>query len=122
VTKTVLLVDDSSTTRVAHRIAISNGTNYNVVCARSGEEALEKVSSEKPDLILMDVMMPGMNGLQVCRELRKNPETKQLPIIFLSFRAEQQSVRDGYESGCTDYLMKPVQDLELITVLKKYLK
>jgi CheY-like chemotaxis protein len=122
VSKTVLLVDDSSTTRVAHRIAISKGTNYNVVCASNGVEALEKAVSEKPDLVLMDVMMPGMDGLQVCRALRKNSATRQIPIILLSFRSEEQSVRDGYESGCTDYLMKPVQDRELITVLNKYLE
>jgi CheY-like chemotaxis protein len=122
VLKTILLVDDSSTMRVAHRIAISKNTNYNVVCASSGEEALEKAISNTPDLILMDVVMPGMDGLEVCRELRKNPRTMKLPIVLVSFRNGDQSIQDGYESGCTDYLLKPVQDGELFTVLNRYLE
>jgi CheY-like chemotaxis protein len=122
VSKTTLLVDDSSTTRVAHRIAISKNTDYKVLCASSGQEALEKAAAESPDLVLMDVMMPGMDGLEVCRELRKDPRTRELPIILLTFRSEPQSVRDGYDSGCTEYLMKPVQDRDLITALNKYLE
>src|SRR5437660_371040 len=102
--KTILLVDDSSTTRVAHRIAISKHTGYTVVCACSGVEALEKVVSQKPDLVLMDVTMPGMDGLEVCRRLRKDPLNKELPVILLTFRNEAQSVQDGYQSGCNEYL------------------
>jgi CheY-like chemotaxis protein len=119
--KRILLVDDSITTRVAHRIAINRNTKYEVLCASNGPEALEKAISEAPDLILMDVIMPGMSGLEVCRELRKNPRTKGLPIVFVTFRHEEQSVKDGYSSGCNEYLMKPVQDKELIKTLDKYL-
>lgn len=120
--KTILLVDDSSTTRVAHRIAISKNTDYNVLCAGSGQEALAKAATDNPDLILMDISMPGMDGYEVCRELRKNPKTRDLPVVLLSFRKEQQSIKHGYESGCTDYLTKPVQDSELVAVLNKYLQ
>ncbi len=120
--KTILLVDDSSTTRVAHRIAISKNTDYNVLCAGSGQEALAKATAENPDLILMDITMPGMDGFEVCRELRKNPKTKDVPVVLLSFRNEQQSIQHGYESGCTAYLTKPVQDTELVAVLNKYLE
>lgn len=117
--KTILLVDDSSTTRVAHRVAISKGTDYKVLCASNGREALEKVAFEKPDMILMDVMMPGMDGLEVCRELRKNPQNRELPIVLISFRNQEQQ---GFESGCTEYLAKPVRDSDLVAVLNKYLE
>lgn len=120
--KTVLLVDDSSTTRVAHRIAIGKSNNCNVVCAGSGPEALEKALSEKPDLILMDVMMPGMSGLEVCRALRKNPRTREVPVILLTFRMEEKSVEDGYSSGCNDYLKKPLQDADLARIIHTYLE
>jgi CheY-like chemotaxis protein len=119
--KTILLVDDSSTTRVAHRIAIGRHTTSKILCASNGEEALEKAYSEKPDLILMDVIMPGMSGLDVCRALRKNPLTKWLPVILLTYRSKSQSVEDGYASGCTEYLMKPLQDAELVRILRTYL-
>jgi CheY-like chemotaxis protein len=119
--KRILLVDDSSTTRVAHRIATTRNTNYQVLCASDGREALEKAAAETPDLIMMDVAMPGMSGLEVCRELRKNPRTKGLPIILVTFRHEEQSIKDGYSSGCSDYLMKPVPERDLIRVLERYL-
>jgi CheY-like chemotaxis protein len=121
VPKTILLVDDSSTMRVAQRIAISKLTNFNVVCASSGHEALEKAVSETPDLILMDVVMPDMDGFEVCRELRKNPRTMKLPIVLVTFRNGEESVQQGYQSGCSAYLMKPVKDGELRDVLNKYL-
>ena len=119
--KTILLVDDSSTMRVAQRIAISKITNFNVVCASSGQEALEKAFSETPDLILMDVVMPGMDGFEVCRELRRNPRTMKLPIVLVTFRNGDESIQEGYKCGCTDYLMKPLKEGELVTVLNKYL-
>jgi CheY-like chemotaxis protein len=119
--KTILLVDDSITTRVAHRVAITRNTKYHVVCASNGQEALEKTASHHPDLIMMDVAMPGMTGLEVCRELRKNPRTKGLPIVLVTFRHEEQSIKDGYSSGCSDYLLKPVPERELIRVLDRYL-
>jgi CheY-like chemotaxis protein len=119
--KTILLVDDSITTRVAHRIAIKRNTTYEVLCASNGPDALEKAVSQTPDLVLLDVAMPGMSGLEVCRELRKNPRTKALPIVLITFRNEEQSVKDGFNSGCDAYLMKPLQDGELISVLNRYL-
>jgi CheY-like chemotaxis protein len=119
--KKVLLVDDSATTRLLHRTIVTKHTNYSVVCAKDGEEALKSAAAEKPDLILMDVMMPGMSGLEVCQRLRKQRTTATIPIVMLTFRTAEDCVREGFESGCTAYLKKPVQETELLKTLRVYL-
>jgi CheY-like chemotaxis protein len=119
--KKILLVDDSITTRLTNRTIISKRTGHDVVCAANGPEALKMIGSERPDLILMDVMMPGMDGLEVCRRLRKEQSTANLPIVLLTFRVDDQSVVAGFDSGCTAYLKKPVIETELLEALKQYL-
>ena len=119
--KKVLLVDDSATSRLMHRTVVKNNTNYTVVCAKDGEQALELASSEKPDLILMDIMMPGMSGLEVCQRLRTRKETASVPIVMLTFRTGEDSVQTGFASGCSAYLTKPVQDADLLNTLRRYL-
>ena len=119
--KKVLLVDDSATSRLMHRIIVAKHTNYTVVCAQDGDQALKLANSEKPDLILMDIMMPGMNGLEVCRRLREQKETSSVPIVMLTFRTGKESVQRGVASGCTAYLTKPVEEKELLTTLQRYL-
>src|SRR5262245_60007043 len=119
--KKILLVDDSITTRMTNRTIISRRTRHDVVCAANGPEALKMVGSERPDLVLMDVMMPGMDGLEVCRRLRKEHATAGLPIVLLTFRVDDSSVQDGFGSGCTAYLKKPLVETELLDVLQRYL-
>lgn len=100
---------------------VARNTNHAVICAHDGDQALKLVSSEKPDLVLMDVMMPGMSGLEVCRHLRTQRDTSMLPVVMLTFRTGAESVQEGFESGCTAYLKKPVQETELLQTLKRYL-
>jgi two-component system alkaline phosphatase synthesis response regulator PhoP len=119
--KKILLVDDSITTRMTNRTIISRRTGHDVVCAANGPEALKLVGSERPDLVLMDVMMPGMDGLEVCRRLRKEQATASLPIVLLTFRVDDGSVEAGFDSGCTAYLKKPLVETELLQALKQYL-
>jgi len=119
--KKILLVDDSITTRMTNRTIISHKSPYHVVCASSGTEALEMVAVEKPDLVLMDVMMPGLDGLEVCRRLRREFTAASLPIVLLTFRVDEASVSEGYGSGCTAYLKKPVGEGQLLETLKQYL-
>src|SRR5437667_6301044 len=119
--KKVLLVDDSATTRLMNRSIVSKNTNYTVICALDGNQALKLADSERPDLILMDVMMPGMNGLEVCERLRRQKATAAVPIVLLTFRTGDDSVQEGFASGCTEYLKKPVQETELLEALHKYL-
>jgi CheY-like chemotaxis protein len=119
--KKILIVDDSLTSRTINRILITKRAGYEVVSAQNGKEALKLVGSENPDLILMDVMMPGMDGLEVCRHLRKQEKTAAIPIVLLTFQIGDESIRDGFESGCTAYLKKPVQETELLNTLHRYL-
>ena len=119
--KKILLVDDSITTRMTNRTIISRRTGHDVVCAANGPEALKMIGSERPDLVLMDVMMPGMDGLEVCRRLRKEHATASIPVILLTFRVDAQSVVAGFDSGCTVYLKKPLVETELLDALHQYL-
>jgi CheY-like chemotaxis protein len=119
--KKILLVDDSATSRVMHRILISQKTGYEVICAQDGAEALKLVASEHPDLILMDVMMPVIDGLEVCRKIRQNERTRGMPVILLTFKTDPESEKLGFESGCNEYLKKPVEESQLLHVLGRYL-
>jgi CheY-like chemotaxis protein len=119
--KKILLVDDSSTARLVTRLIFSQKSNYVLLSAVDGKDAVERAHAEKPDLILMDVMMPRMTGLEACRVLKHDKETSKIPVILLTTRAEEQYVQEGYESGCSDYLTKPVNDTELLDLLKAYL-
>jgi CheY-like chemotaxis protein len=75
----------------------------------------------KPDLILLDVMMPGMDGLEVCRNLRTKSETAKVPIVLLTYRSGDDIVKRGFESGCTAYLNKPIEDAKLLQTVTSYL-
>ena len=119
--KKILLVDDSATSRLMHRTLISQKTGHTVVCAKDGAEALKLVASESPDLILMDVMMPAMDGLEVCRRLRQSEHTRSVPVVLLTFKTDPDSVKLGFDSGCNEYLKKPVEESLLLQVLSRYL-
>jgi CheY-like chemotaxis protein len=121
VSKKILLVDDSATSLLMHRQMVARNTKYMVLSAQDGEQALKLASTEKPDLILMDIMMPGMDGLEVCQRLRRQKDTSLVPIILLTFSTGSDSVQKGFESGCTAYLTKPVQETELVKTLQRYL-
>lgn len=119
--KKILLVDDSSTARLVTRLIFSQKSNYVLLSAVDGKDAVERAREEKPDLILMDVMMPRMTGIEACRVLKQGKETKDIPVILLTTRGEEAFVKEGYQSGCSDYLTKPVNNTELLDLLKAYL-
>jgi CheY-like chemotaxis protein len=119
--KKILLVEDSDTTRLTHRLIIAKRTRYTVVAVANGAEALKSAATEKPDLVLMDVMMPGMDGLEVCRRLRMQEATANIPIVLLTFQVGEKSVSAGYDSGCTAYLKKPIATDELVSALRQHL-
>lgn len=119
--KKVLVVDDSRTALLMATSIIAQRTNYSITTARDGEEALQVARAELPDLILMDVVMPRLNGFEACMELRHQEETSRIPIILLTTRGEQECVEQGYLSGCNDYLTKPVHASELVSMLEAYL-
>ncbi|PTL83209.1 PleD family two-component system response regulator [Vitiosangium sp. GDMCC 1.1324] len=119
--KKILLVDDSSTVLLLHRMMLSH-CGYELLTARDGQEALDKASTERPDLIFLDVLMPRMDGFQTCRALRSRTETRDVPIILVTTRGEPHYVRQGFESGCTDYITKPFDGEELLAKVRSHLE
>jgi DNA-binding response OmpR family regulator len=118
--KKILLVDDSSTVLLMEKMILSK-SEYDVVTARDGVEGVEKARNERPDLILMDVVMPRMDGFEAVRKLREDDSTKAIPVIMVTTRGELQSVETGYASGCSDYVTKPINGLELLTKVRSCL-
>jgi CheY-like chemotaxis protein len=118
--KKILLVDDSTTILMMERMILNKGP-YDLVTAANGEEALAKAKSERPDLILMDVVMPKMNGFEACRAIRADQDIKHTPIIMVTTRGEGLNVEQGFESGCNDYVTKPINTTELLTKLRDVL-
>ncbi len=118
--KKILLVDDSSTVLLMERMILSKN-EYDVLTAKDGQEGVEKAISERPDLILMDVVMPRMDGFEACRRLREREETRAIPVIMVTTRGELASVESGYSSGCTDYVTKPINGLELLAKVRSCL-
>ncbi|MHA7855161.1 response regulator [Marinobacter shengliensis] len=105
-TRTLLVVDDEPANLQVLRNILSD--DYRLLFARDGERALELATAERPDLILLDVMMPGMTGHQVCQALKANPKTRNVPVIFVTALAEADDEAKGFELGAVDYITKPV--------------
>jgi len=117
----ILLVDDSSTTLLMEEMLFKQAAKYDVVTARNGKEAVAKALSEKPDLILLDIVMPIMNGFEACREIRKHEPLRRVPIILVTSRGELGNVETGFECGCNDYVTKPIRPEELLELVYGYL-
>ena len=115
--KKILLVDDSNTALMMERTLLSKSA-YDVVVARDGREALRQAVDEAPDLIILDVVMPHMDGFQACRELRKLEATRAIPIIMVTTRGEPHNVENGFEAGCNDYVTKPINGPELVSKVR----
>ncbi len=118
--KKILLVDDAETILMMERM-ILNKAGYELLTAKDGQEAVAKAVAERPDLILMDVVMPKMDGFEACRQLRVHDTTKAIPIIMVTTRGEAANVESGFESGCDDYITKPINGLEVLTKVKSAL-
>ncbi len=116
----ILIVDDSPTEVHILRSALVK-YGHSIVTATSGEEALEVARIERPDLILMDVVMPGMNGFQATRKLSLDPEMKSIPVIVVSNKSQETDRIWGIRQGAKDYLTKPVSETTLIESVRKVL-
>jgi len=117
--KTILIVDDVRLNRKIIKTHLS-ALGYGFTEANDGREALEK-AKEQPDLILMDVMMPGMDGVEACRKLKQDEATKDIPVIFLSAVDDIKTKIKGLEAGGVDYVNKPVEPQELLARVKTHL-
>jgi two-component system alkaline phosphatase synthesis response regulator PhoP len=116
--KKILAVDDEQNIVKFIQINLEH-EGYEVVTAFDGKEALEKVQKECPDLVVLDVMMPYMDGFEVLQTLRKNSLTRELPVIMLTAKTTDNDVVKGYQSGADVYLEKPFKPAELLTFIKR---
>jgi PAS domain S-box len=119
---TILAIDDNPEVAELLYEILSRTGNYNVHIVMSGAEALEKIEEITPDLVLLDILMPEMNGYETCQHLRKKEKTREIPILFLSALSEHSEKIKAYEAGAYDFIHKPVDPKTLITRIEVYLK
>jgi len=118
--KKILVVDDSKTA-LFMVTTILRSAPYDLVTAHDGQQALEMAVADHPDLILMDVVMPRKTGFEACRELKQREDTKCIPVILVTTRGEEDNVVAGFESGCNDYVTKPVNAQELLAKVRDHI-
>jgi len=117
--KKILVVDDAETILMMERMIL--GKSYTVVTAKDGEKALAVAASEKPDLIILDIVMPNMDGFEVCRRIKSDENTKSIPVIMVTTKGDSSNVEKGFQSGCNDYVTKPISGAELLSKVRSHL-
>jgi len=120
-TPLVLIVDDVAKNLQVLGTILSK-QNFKVAAANNGEQALKIAGNTLPDLILLDIMMPGINGFEVCSRLKKDPKTAGIPVIFLTAKIEPEDIIKGFETGAVDYVTKPFNSIELLARTKTHLE
>ena len=121
-TETIVIIEDDSAIRSVLSIALK-GAGYTIVKeAESGDEGLKLVNELKPSLILLDLMLPGIDGFSVCSKIRENPETASIPIIMLTARSDENDIIRGLECGADDYITKPFSRQVLLARIRAVLR
>ena len=116
----VLVVDDEI--YIVHILDFSLGMEgYEVITALDGEQALERMKSERPDLVVLDIMMPKLDGYEVCKAIKSNPSTKQTPVILLSAKGRNVDQKLGFDVGADDYITKPFSPRKLVERINQLL-
>ena len=116
----ILVVDDEI--NITQILEFSIGSEgYEVITARNGEDAIDKARREQPDLIVLDIMMPKIDGYEACRILKANPLTKNIPVVLLTAKGRDIDKRLGYEVGATDHIVKPFSPSKLIDRIQQLL-
>lgn len=119
--KKILIVEDEEELVRALQIRLAN-ENFETIVASDGEEGLRKAKEESPDLIILDIILPKMNGYSVCRALKHDEKYKHIPIIMLTVKSQQQDIKTGYKGGADHYITKPFEVQDLLSSVKAYLK
>jgi len=117
----ILVVDDNAQNRELLEAYLEDLENATTLSAASGQEALDKVASERPDLILLDIMMPRMSGFEVCKKIKSDPATKDIPVIMVTALHELGDVERGVEVGTNDFITKPVNRVDLLARVRSLL-
>ena len=114
----VLLADDEEDVKIVLKMFLES-KGYETCTAYDGLDAIDQARNEKPDVILLDIMMPLVDGFEVCRTLKADPATAQIPIIMLSAASHSESVQKGIDAGAAEYLVKPFEPEHLVKTLEK---
>lgn len=118
--KRILVVDDER--EIVNNLCMTlQMKDYETLKAYDGQEALDVVRKEKPDLVLLDIVMPKLNGYQVCRELKNDEATKSIPILMITAKTQESDRFWGKETGADDYITKPIDILDLLERIKHFL-
>lgn len=117
----ILIVDDTETMRLYEHMLLS-GQGYDLDMASDGVEAIEKIAARKPDLVLLDIMMPRMNGIECCRQIKATEDTKDIKVVMVTTKSEYEKVKEAFAAGCDDYVTKPINRVELLAKMKELLK
>lgn len=116
----ILVVDDAKNIILVVKMSLEKA-GYNVFTARDGLTAVQKAREQKPDLILLDILLPNMNGFLVFEALKEEPETADIPVVFLTAKAEKKDLDRALSMGAKDFLVKPIKQEELLTTIDKIL-
>ena len=119
--KKILIVDDEPNIVIPLQFLMEQN-GYSTLVAQSGEEALELISKEKPDLILLDIMLPGVDGFEVCEIVRLNPEWRNTRVIFLTAKGRDVDIAKGMVLGADEYITKPFSNQQIIDTVKRLLE
>lgn len=118
--KKVLLADDEEDVKAILQMFLES-KGYNVCTAFDGLDAIDQAKAEQPDIILLDVMMPLIDGFEVCKKLKADPATNKIPVVMLSAASHSESVHRGLEAGAVEYLVKPFEPEQLAKLIAKVL-
>jgi len=118
--KKVLVVDDDPYILMSLEFLMKKN-GYDVMVARNGTEALELVEKQVPHLVLLDIMMPDVDGYEICRYIKKSPELKHTKVVFMSAKAKEAAILKGYDLGASLYITKPFSTRELVKQIKELL-
>ena len=119
--KKILVAEDEQDIEELIAFTLRYG-GYEVISVSNGEEAFESACRNKPDLILLDIRMPVMSGIEACKLLKADPLTSHIPIVFLSAKGQKSEIKEGFEAGAEDYLLKPFSPEELNKRLREILE
>ena len=118
---TILVVDDSPVSSMLVCMMLKKNSDYRTARVWDGLECIKKTKEVKPDLILLDIQMPGMNGIEVCKVFKKDERTCDIPVIFVTASTDDDTLRQAFDAGGTDYVRKPVNKIELLARIKSAL-
>ena len=118
----ILLAEDEEDIRKVAQISLQFRGGWEVSLASDGEECLSKAAQERPDLILLDCMMPRLDGYETCRRLKADPSLREIPVIFLTAKSQESEMRKGLELGAAGYLIKPFNPMSLAAEIRKILE